>query len=110
MPNAYTRAIKRCILKLAIVLFALKIAGSGNQTYAFELSPWKWPQTQLSAPVTLTYSYSNFFDRGMLDSSEQPVPTALLRASIEEALSLWAEVAPLHFIEVPDMGPTPSAA
>src|SRR4029079_12209591 len=109
MKTAYPSAIKRCIQRFAIVLLILNVASSGNQSYAFELSPWKWPQTQLGAPVTLTYSYSNLFDGGLLDSSGQPVPKELLRASIEEALSLWADVAALNFIEVPDMGPTPSA-
>jgi Matrixin len=110
MKTTHTRAANRCLLKLAVVLFALNIAWSGSQTYAYELSPWKWPQTQLGAPVTLTYSYSNFLDGGLLDSSEHPVPVDLLRSSIEEALSVWAAVVPLHFIEVPDMGPIPTAA
>src|SRR4051812_5499860 len=83
MKTAYTCALKRFTRRLAIVLLPLNIAWFGNPAYAFELSPWKWPQTQLGASVTLTYSYSNLFDGGLLDSNEKPVPVELLRASIE---------------------------
>src|SRR5262245_1858487 len=94
--------------KFTIVLFVLVIVLPGSDTFAYMLSGTKWAQTQLGAPVTLTYSYSNFFDGGLLDSQDQRVPINLLRTSIEEALSLWAAVAPLHFVEVPDRGPAPS--
>lgn len=55
-------------------------------------------------PVTITYSYSN-----LLDGSLLLISSAELRAATEEALALWAAYAPLHFVEVPDSGPGPSA-
>ena len=52
----------------------------------------------------ITYSYSNFLDGnlpGGLTAEE-------LIAGTEEALNLWAAVAPLHFVEVVDSGPDAS--
>ena len=49
----------------------------------------------------LTYSYSNFLD-GNLPGGLTPEE---LIAGTEEALNLWAAVAPLHFVEVVDSGP-----
>lgn len=63
-----------------------------------------WPQENLGDPVYLTYSYQNMFDGGLLDPAGNPVPELQIRTAIEEALSVWAEVAPLHFTEVPDDG------
>jgi len=53
----------------------------------------------------LTYSYSNFLDGGLLDAEGIPLPVSLLRGSIEEAMGLWANYAPIHFVEVADNGP-----
>jgi hypothetical protein len=75
---------------------------------AFVLTGNKWPQAFLGAPVTLTYSYSNIFDGNILGQNNQPVPISVIRGSIEEALALWASVAPLNFVEVPDIGPPAS--
>jgi hypothetical protein len=110
MKNTHIGVTKVCTQVLTAVLFVLIIVFSNNRADAFSLTPWKWPQTQLGASVTLTYSYSNFLDGGLLDSHEQPVPVGLLRGSIEEALSLWAAVAPLNFVELPDIGPPPSSS
>jgi hypothetical protein len=74
-------------------------------TRAYTLTGDKWPQAFLGAPVTITYSYANLFDGGLLDPNNQPVPIPVIRDSIQEALSLWASVAPLNFVEVPDSGP-----
>jgi len=76
----------------------------------YELTGYKWPQSALSAPITLTYSYSNLLDGRLLDSNNVPVPASLIRASVQEAMSVWAAVAPLNFVEVPDVGPPPSNA
>lgn len=64
----------------------------------------QWPQPGgAGTPVFLTYSYSNLFDGAFLMLSP-----AELRAATEEALGLWASVAPLHFVELSDSGPAPS--
>ena len=56
--------------------------------------------------ITITYSYNNLLD-GSLGAGLSP---ASIRAAIQEALSRWASVAPLDFVEVPDSGPPPSSA
>jgi hypothetical protein len=64
-----------------------------------------WPQPDgLGSPITLTYSYQNMFDGGLLMPNGQPLPKLLIRDSVEEALGLWAQYAPLHFVEVEDFG------
>jgi hypothetical protein len=65
----------------------------------------KWAQPAgLGTPVTITYSYSNLLN-GSLGGG---LPAATIKAAIEEALSRWAAVSPLRFVEVPDAGPPPS--
>jgi len=91
--------IRASVFTLLIVVATARGAG------AFALTGAKWPQAFLGAPVTITYSYANLLDGGLLDQNNQPVSTAVIRGSIQEALSLWAAVAPLNFVEVPDIGP-----
>lgn len=63
-----------------------------------------WPQPGgQGSPLTLTYSTGNLTDGG-LGGGLSP---AAVRAAVGEALSLWAAVAPIHFVEVPDSGPMP---
>lgn len=67
----------------------------------------KWDQPNgPGTTVTLTYSYSNLLDGGLGGG----LSSTAIRAAIQEALSRWAAVAPLRFIEVPDSGPAPSTA
>jgi hypothetical protein len=80
----------------------------GMASAQFSLSGQQWPQPGgKGTPVTLTYSYQNMFDGDLRMPGGQSLPNTLIRRSIESALGLWAGVAPLHFIEVPDDG-TPS--
>ena len=77
--------------------------GSGSPE-DFVDSGFKWAQPGgLGSPITITYSYSNFFDGGMGSLTE-----AQLKAAIEESLGLWAANAPLNFVEVVDSGPPPA--
>jgi hypothetical protein len=63
-----------------------------------------WQQVQGSgAPVTVTYSFIN-----LLDPAFQGLSEWQLRAATAEAFGLWAQYAPLHFIERPDSGPAAS--
>jgi hypothetical protein len=75
--------------------------GSGS----FVVQGGKWPQPGgPGSPITLTYSFQNMFDGGLLMPNGQPLPNDLIRRSIEEALRLWASVVPVHYVEVPDNG------
>jgi Matrixin len=72
---------------------------------AYTTAGGRWSQPGgLGNPITLTYSYQNMFDGGIKMPNGQPLPKTLIRDSIEEALGLWAEVAPFHFVEVRDDG------
>ena len=66
-------------------------------------SQWDQPEGPGSA-ITVTYSYSN-----LLDGNMQGLTSDQLRLATEEAMSLWATVAPINFVEIFDVGPTPSA-
>ena len=75
---------------------------SGGLLTSSEFSAnYKWPQSSLGAPTTITYSYSNLLD-GNLGGS---LTDTQLRGAVEEAFGLWASVAPLHFVELVDAGP-----
>ena len=63
-----------------------------------------WAQDNAGDPVYLTYSYQNLLDGGLRDPNGMPVPVRQIRKAVEEAFSVWAAVAPLHFTEVEDDG------
>lgn len=71
--------------------------------YSLQGSQWPQPGGK-NTPVTVTYSYNNFLDGGLKDPMGVSVPAEYLRIVTEEAFGLWASVAPLHFVEVPDVG------
>jgi Matrixin len=73
---------------------------------AFLTSPYQWPQPDgPGSSITLTYSYSN-----LLGGTISGVSDEALRAATEEALAVWAQYVPIHFVEVEDSGPTPTAS
>jgi hypothetical protein len=90
---------------LLIAFIATSLAMPLYRVHAYSLIGSQWPQPGgLGTPITLTYSYQNMFDGGLLMPNGQPLPQLLIRDSIEEALTLWSSVAPIHFVEVPDDG------
>ncbi len=94
----------------SLLLLAAVQCATANTAFAYVLVGTKWPQPGpcgsncLGTPVTLTYSFQNMFDGGLKMPDGNPLPASLIRGSIKEALGLWASVAPLNFIEVPDDG------
>ena len=71
-----------------------------------DAEPFGWQQSPLpGTPVVLRYSFVNLFDPPFAS-----IPEAPLRTATEEALKLWSQYAPLHFIESVDSGPPPSDA
>jgi len=82
---------------LAVLLGFQAIASAGPVA-----STWAQPGG-LGSPVTLTYSYSNLLDGGIIGRS-----VAQIVSDVEETFALFASYAPLHFVEVSDTGPAPS--
>ena len=77
-----------------------------NLPLNFVTSPYQWDQPGgPGEPITVSYSYSNLLDGGI-----RGLTTDQLRQATEEALSIWATVAPINFIEVEDVGPDPTVA
>lgn len=79
------------------------IAPQAAAMFPFRRPKWEQPGG-LGTPATVTYSYNNFLDGGLKDPDGVPIPADYLRTVTEEAFGLWASVAPLHFVEVPDVG------
>jgi Matrixin/PEP-CTERM motif len=87
------------------VCFAVACLGPAVSVRAYVISGSKWNQPGgLGSPITLTYSFQNMFDGGLLMPNGQPLPSSLIRNSIEEALGVWASVTPISFVEVLDDG------
>lgn len=73
---------------------------------AFLASAYQWSQPNgPGSSITLTYSYSN-----LLGGKISGVTDSTLRAATEETLAVWASYVPIHFVEVEDSGPTPTAS
>lgn len=93
----------RAVLSVGILVACLLPAGK-VRAYSLQGGTWRDPNDPFGSPVTVTYSYNNLLDGVLLQPDDQPLPVDLIRRSIEEALGLWASVAPLHFVEVEDQG------
>lgn len=86
------------------MLLAGAPAGAG---YYPMYAAWDQPGG-LGSPLTLTYSYSNLLDGSLKDAnSGSALDIALMRSAFEFALSDYAAVLPIHFVEVVDRGPVP---
>jgi hypothetical protein len=84
---------------------SLPLAYADGSPGQYTLTGYQWAQPGgLGTPITITYSFQNMFDGGIKMPNGQPLPTSIIRGSIEEALGLWSSVAPLNFVEVPDDG------
>ncbi|HUG90136.1 MAG TPA: matrixin family metalloprotease, partial [Planctomycetaceae bacterium] len=83
------------------------LADGASTDLQFSVSGWKWSQPGgLGSDVTITYSFSNLLDGGLGGG----LSAGQLQAAVEEALALWAAVAPLNFVEVVDSGPLPTSS
>ncbi len=95
------RHAQRPRLPLLIGCTFLALAATASPVRA---EPFAWPQVQgPGSSVVLTYSFVNLFDPAF-----QGIPPAQVRAATAQAFSLWAQFAPLHFIERLDSGPPSS--
>ena len=82
---------------------AFLLAGASSPTDYTAMTKWAQPGG-LGSQVTITYSYSN-----VLNGQLGGLGAGTVKAAIQEALSRWAAVAPLRFVEVPDSGPAISS-
>ncbi|MEQ8848065.1 matrixin family metalloprotease [Botrimarina sp.] len=94
---------RACVLCEALGCASCAVAASDGPGYVLQGGQWPQPGGD-GSPVTITYSYNNFLDGGLRDPDGVSVPADFLRSVTEEAFGLWAAVAPLHFVEVADVG------
>jgi hypothetical protein len=98
-----------------LALLCLLAFGHAQTAGAYALVGSQWPQPGgPGTAITLTYSFQNMFDGGIrgpgatADANGRfhpdgpPLPNDLIKHSIEQALGLWASVAPINYVEVPD--------
>lgn len=103
-----TPQVRACSVCEAVAMTSCGMMASDEPRAPFafySLQGSQWPQPGGDGtPVTVTYSYNNFLDGGLKDPMGVSVPAEYLRLVTEEAFGLWASVAPLNFVEVPDVG------
>lgn len=96
--------VRRLVGALTLAgLFAAAPAQAGH--YPMYAS-WAQPDGP-GSELTLTYSFSNLLGGGMRDAEGVALPASLLRSAFEQALSDYAAVLPIHFVEQADGGPLP---
>jgi hypothetical protein len=75
---------------------------------AFETGGALWPTsngcvgTCAGQPRTIRYTIGNITDGSILMPDGNPLPTPLIKASIEKALWFWTTAVNFNFVEVPD--------
>ncbi len=94
-------------LPLALVAGAALLPAPAAAGYFPMYASWPQPGGP-GSPISLTYSFSNLLDGGMLDSSTGgSFDAELMRSAFERALLDYAVVLPINFIEIQDRGPLP---
>ncbi len=67
-----------------------------------------WPQPGgPGSPITLTYSYSNLLDGSLATRAGVPLTVEVLKGAFERAFQDYADILPIHFVELADAGPPP---
>jgi hypothetical protein len=67
-----------------------------------------WPQAGgPGSAITLTYSYGNLLDGSIATFKGESLAVDVLKGAFEQALLDYANVLPIHFVEVADAGPLP---
>lgn len=99
--------MKTLIVYCSIIFMFATLTEKANAIY-FPVD-YTWPQPNGSgSPITLTYSYSNLLDDSLMDfTTGQAIPSIKLRGAFEAALLDYANILPIHFIEINDHGPLP---
>ncbi|HSI44939.1 MAG TPA: PEP-CTERM sorting domain-containing protein [Methylophilus sp.] len=87
-------------------LLACLVSSNALAGYYPMYASWDQPDG-LGSAITLTYSYSNLLDGGIVDRAGKSFSAAILRSAFEQAFTDYAAVLPFHFVEVSDFGPLP---
>lgn len=98
------------ILLKNIRLSFLLLLSLGSSTVLAGYYPMyaSWPQPDgAGSSITLTYSFSNLFDGGIVDESGSPLATELMNDAFTQALTDYTSFLPINFIEIADAGPLP---
>lgn len=90
----------------ALTLAGLFVAAPASAGHYPMYASWAQPDGP-GSELTLTYSFSNLLGGGMRDAEGVALPASLLRSAFEQALSDYAAVLPIHFVEQADGGPLP---
>lgn len=103
-----------CRRNIFVTLLILTLGASWHSApaLAYKIGGSRWPADAacsgaacMDQPFTIRYAYGNMFDGGMRMPDGNSLPNPIIRASIEEALNVWARAIPVNFIEVPSTGP-----
>jgi len=74
---------------------------AAEEDFALQDSVFRWSQPNgKGSEITITYSYTNLFDGGITGG----ITNKEMKSAIEEAFRLWAQYAPIKFVEVEDSG------
>ncbi len=107
MAGLLRRSAVKIFTAVLLVLAGLLPGGAAAGHYPMYAS---WPQPGgPGTPFTLTYSYSNLFDGGVLDTRGAALSDVLMRSAFEQAFADYAAVLPIHFVEIVDSGPPPES-
>jgi len=99
--------MKAILLCLSMGLMLTSLTAKANKIYFPIYSQWEQPDG-LGSDITLTYSYSNLLNNNLLDFyTGKPIPPSNLRGAIEAAMWDYANILPIHFVEISDYGPLP---
>jgi len=90
-----------------LVIFAVgSSAATSALAYVTGGAPWPTDASCNGScagqPVTIKYTIGNITDGSILMPNGNPLPTSLIRGSIEEALHDWTTAVNINFVEVPD--------
>ncbi len=97
-------------LSLLLFVFVAIESSTATSALAYATGGTPWPASVpcgsscRGEPVIIDYSFVNMFDGGIKMPDESPLPDALIKASIEEALHVWTTAVNINFVEVPNDG------
>jgi len=96
---------RRLVRHLGIALAGLLSSAAWGGYYPMFAT---WPQPGgPGSPITLTYSYGNLLDGSIATRAGVPLPVDVLKGAFERAFRDYADILPIHFVELADAGPPP---